>query len=147
MHSRYATRRKRVGWMSPLIGQGYRTWGPVSQRGSPDYSLIPLFPLMKPAYRAKLDRQALVDLEHYVRIATEIISSSCEVLSPKARDLVGGNPREIEAELVSRLKASAHQLGHALAELIVWVQNRPDRPRGAVTDRRGRERRKGDRPE
>lgn len=142
MHSRFATQRRRAAWMSANIGLGYRTWGPGSPHGSPDYSPITLQPATRGIRRKFPDAETVCDMEHYIRLAQEIINASCERHRPRPRDYTGGDAVDIESELRDRLLASADRLGHDLAELLAWLETRTDRRAGLLTDRRGRERRR-----
>ena len=140
MRSRYSTLRNRADSIARHIGREYRNWGVGSLSTSPDYSPISLFRETTRPYRARLPGKTVSDMEHYIRCAQQIINGCCERSTPRARDLVPGDVEAIEAELVSRLMASAHRLGVDLGALLTWLEHQEDRKAGILGGKRGRER-------
>ena len=79
-------------------------------------------------------------MEHYVRLAQEVITACCDEHRARPRDYVADESGDLEPELVSRLLHHAHELGNSLAELMAWLENSPDRKAGRTGRRRGAER-------
>lgn len=136
-HSLYSTRRKRADSIAHSIGRAFRNWEGGYRNTLPASSPISLTPLMRRAYRARLSRKTRTDMEHYVRLAEDVISQRCDRAKPRARDLIGSHVRDTEAELVSRLMASAAEFGEALGDMLVWLESQPNRKAGILRDRRG----------
>jgi hypothetical protein len=79
-------------------------------------------------------------MEHYARLAQNIIDESVACAGRKLTEAIRERPGEREEELVDRLMAAATVLAAAYVELLSWLENATGRKAGVLGTRRGAER-------
>jgi uncharacterized protein Yka (UPF0111/DUF47 family) len=95
---------------------------------------------MGPAYNAVSDSETRADLEHYIRMAQNILDNACEYVGRRIVNPIRERPSESEEEYVDKLMWAASELATAIKELSTWLHASMARHPGVVGGKKGNER-------
>ena len=84
--------------------------------------------------------KARSDMEHYVRLAQNVLDQAYEHRTKNIADVIRERPHTSESELLENFLSDASRLAHSFVELSAWLELRDDRKAGVLGTRRGRER-------
>lgn len=86
------------------------------------------------------DDRTKSDMEHYTRMAQNIIDEFTSSIGPPLWNPEMERPDLVESELVERLMADAAMLAKSYVELLTWLQQAGNRTAGTLGGKRGNER-------
>lgn len=87
-----------------------------------------------------MDDRTMSDIEHYIRLANEIVASSVEQITRPLINPEMERPDLCESELVERFLADAARLADSYVRMVSWLTQAGNRRAGVTGGKRGRER-------